>query len=416
MTEAKVPRPGVLWRLLPAAFGTFTLLYVLRDRPQTPHPSRPYVPPPVETPFRITGKVVDDTGTPVSSALVMGENVDFTGLFRSAARELPLSLTDDDGSFVVYAPEAGTYELLAEVRGHEDSAPIHVQAKEGTTELPAPVQIGKALPTLSGLVVDQRGQPLPGIEISLSAASSTGSRIHSDDVTNAAGEFQLFASEHGDQRLRLHKRSLTIRGPVVPGPVTNVRVVVTDEQLAGGTLDVTVCDWRERPADGKAWVFHRWQVGNTSNTRGRGHLLTDGRVHITDLTIGEEVWVEYRGTAPAADSPLASQRSAPFVVAAHQEVKLELTPWARAPLLVVDADGNPVAGARVSVRDPDDKLPLDHLSHEQLVTDEHGKLTLWLPPGHVELTCFSRAGICPTFDATFEPGQNQEQVLRLTSR
>jgi hypothetical protein len=93
------------------------------------------------------------------------------------------------------------------------------------------------------------------------------------------------------------------------------------------------------------------------------------------------------------------------------ERTMQLSPWARLPVLVVDAEGHPLAGVQLSAVDPAGHMPSTWLRPAQ--TDADGRATLLVPPGALRIDARFGAKESMHCDVDAQAGDNEPLRLQL---
>jgi protocatechuate 3,4-dioxygenase beta subunit len=270
----------------------------------------------------LAGTVRGADGTPVPGAAVQVASVD--------GKALAAGVADVDGHFGFSPLPPGPVTVAAasgEARGH--AGPLEL-AEGGAAR--ADVTLGAE--TLDGIVVDAGGRPLPGA--SVAAWPEGGSRgLAATAVAGPDGTFSL----HG-LPVELHRVEAAFgeaRGEVrglVPG-AAGARIVV------GGGVLVGVVSVDGRPATDFTVALAPADPGQ-GGARALRVLAPDGRFRIA---VAPGRW-DVRAGAPGAT---AGQASATVPAGgASAEVRLDLVAGGTIAGTVLDADGRPIEGARVS--------------------------------------------------------------------
>jgi hypothetical protein len=346
------------------------------------------------------GMVVAPDGSPVAQARVL-----LGGPAVASPRE---AWTDAKGLFVFHGLGFGRFVIRA-VAGQRVSGNESVVIDEGTGWLP-PVKLALGPgATLSGRVIDQKGNPLARAEVELTAppAGDAFEIVRSDQQGRftigpvAPGRYQVWARAAGHALVSPPELELRADG----APRLDVRLAraaqlsgqVVDEQgkpLAGalvtvaaqtglGVQDLAVLpgslpaasDAANLPAEA---LTRKGRLRSTASGEG-------GRFLLPDLPPGP---VRVEVTA-AARLPV---RRGPMDVEAGRGVDLgKLTLVAGVALAgrVLDEAGAPLLGARIEARQMDTGLP-----PFTAVADEEGKFVVYLPRGRVSVMA-SAAGRAP---------------------
>jgi Carboxypeptidase regulatory-like domain len=233
---------------------------------------------------------------------------------------------------------AGTFELTASSEGRE--SPIQIFEVDGKAarggivlRLPAAKPVPTLRAVLEGVVVDEKGAPVAGAEVAISAGA-----VDQTEKTDARGKFRATlaagaasvtaSARKGD--VASAETTLDIQGERV-----ELRIVVGPATIAG-----TVVDGRGRPAPG---VRVSLRVPSDAIT-----TLSDdkGRWELRGLVPGEHPIV-------VAPNDLEYSRATPLVMAStgDRDVRLVVT-YAGAVRGRVVLDGKPVAYYGAFIEDP----------------------------------------------------------------
>jgi protocatechuate 3,4-dioxygenase beta subunit len=280
----------------------------------------------------IAGLIVTTEGSAVEGAVVNLKDP-ATGNWTKDPRPMPESVSDATGRFRIQGVPSGWYELEVKAKGHIDGhvSGIEVQADE---TIPVEVVLDPGA-VIRGIVRDQAGSPLPGIEIT-SQSSARGQFARTQAHTDETGQFIFDTLEPGEFRLTFigsgwitFKQSYEQR--VETGPDL-VEVTLERAPLVSGRV-VTL---QGEPIEG-ARIASRWSGKNTSETysdsKGHFQLSLEGGVYslsvfargfaqfgikidetvtdLGDLVLSEAVTVEGRVLSPDGH-PLSGARIASY--------------------------------------------------------------------------------------------------------
>lgn len=196
----------------------------------------------------IAGKVVSRQGTAVPGAAVRVA-VKSGGYRTSITRQ-------------VYCDDQGAFDVQGLPRAPVSAIALHDSGASSTIELDLaskPEQLGLTITLdvdgqIAGVVVDARGQPLPGAQVS-GVPEVTGNeqdlsrwtlRGFASDVTDAGGRFTLTGLEKGPYRLRAGRTTggdatrsadfWSTTGTLASAGDTNVKIVLEDEASIRGKV------------------------------------------------------------------------------------------------------------------------------------------------------------------------------------
>ncbi|MGE3172193.1 MAG: sigma-70 family RNA polymerase sigma factor [Planctomycetota bacterium] len=296
--------------------------------------------------------------------------------------------TGDDGGFVLEGVEPGSNMLIVRRAGLAVGTRPRVRVEAGAQEDVGDVELGGG-ERLTGTVRAATGTAVAGAEVRAGAIGMLGYRgiafTLAPVTTDAAGRFAVGGLPRGRAMLAVRADAAApwhVLGPVDAGDDLDVDLPET----AALELLVTRAD-EVAAADVEVALFagppmhemRRLGMQRPLDLRDRLDRRDDGRLTLRDLAPGcYTLRVGAAGTTPTEQ-----------VVTMPHEGLLEVTLAAAAPLhvRVVDADGRPVAGARVFVHRQDpleierNVLPSDYgldrwrlLPFDAGVTDADGAL------------------------------------------
>jgi hypothetical protein len=334
------------------------------------------------------GRVVDEAKRPIAGALVLVNGPGLPPLGPdvadvAAVPDAVLARSDDRGRFAVADLRPGPCTVRVE---HERFVPesLEVPAREPASDCGDVVLL--TLRPLHGVVVDWRGEPVPGARVVPGGAGELEElQPRRAVVTDALGAFTLpcfgasggltvFAAGHEPLAVRCEPDD---RGPVrlvvQPANALHGRVLGVDR---GGALTVVM-------PDGGYWRGAQW----VHDVIYREHpIAADGTFRITAVPRGR--WL-VSAAIPGAG------RTAPCLVdvplAAPLELELDAAQETAVVVRVVDDLGASVASATV-VRVTQDELPDEHAlalangwfgwtEREQTTTDDAGRTVVHVPAG-----------------------------------
>jgi hypothetical protein len=175
--------------------------------------------------FPVTGRVVDESGSPIDGArVVVG-----AGGGASAASAGLVAVTDPGGSFALSLP-VGSYRLAASApgRGRAEAA---VDVAAGASPPALQIRLIRAEATLEGLVRDDGGRPLARARLAVWPADAVdpgtapGATPIASAVADVGGHFRLTPLPAGDARLEIrHPDYPTSVHAVTAGTYANLTV------------------------------------------------------------------------------------------------------------------------------------------------------------------------------------------------
>lgn len=300
--------------------------------------------PPAET---LSGRVVSAaTGRPLAGALVWGDE---PGEVRPSGA---------DGSYTIPKPSADV-----PLRG---AAPGYFTAmghlSEGMRQGPT-LSLEPAL-SAGGVVVDESGKPVPGVEIRATPQYEGGMRLAAiassggTTRTSSSGRFRMTVLAGLGHDLRLSKTGFAPASaevpPLAPGrPAADLRLVLRKGRTAFGRI----LTQDEKPVAGAEVVLSLTPTGDRMGLRLMRTMAVeaagleavtaaDGRFEIRDLPAGTyELTARGRGYAAITVPGLAIPEGA----GSTDLGTVLLMPGVAVEGQVVDPEGRPVSGAEVSV-------------------------------------------------------------------
>jgi len=173
--------------------------------------------------FPVTGRVVDESGTPIDGARVV-----VGGSGASATSAGLVAMTDAGGQFALALP-AGSYRLSASAPGRGTmQAPVEVTA--GSAPPPVEIKLVRAESSLEGLIRDDGGRPLARARLAVWPADAIdpgapGASPIASGVADVGGHFTVRPLPAGDARLEIHHPDYpTSIQPVTAGKYANLTV------------------------------------------------------------------------------------------------------------------------------------------------------------------------------------------------
>ncbi|MEM7200824.1 MAG: carboxypeptidase regulatory-like domain-containing protein [Planctomycetota bacterium] len=281
----------------------------------------------------VVGQVTAD-GRPVAAAIVTGLDDDPQGWVlqqRSTAQEPPTAITGDDGVFrLAVEPQRG-YAVRAE---HPDFAPAVVRRCFAGQR--RDLALGPGAEIHLSVVAEDSGHPVPNARVGAQPASDVASFVGPwDGSTDAAGRAVLRRVAPGIilVQARAPTFATRLRRLEVPaGAVTQCRLELRAEaQIGGEVVDATTT----LPIEGATITCGEHQT----RTDARGAFRLDGLGASPQASRG--VLVRAAGYAPEVRYVRLVEPGA------REQLHFALQPGPRADGSVIDAAGQPVAGAAV---------------------------------------------------------------------
>lgn len=328
----------------------------------------------------VFGQVRDDRGAPVAGAHVMaeaGESLD--------ARQIGDAITDAGGYYEL-APLDGaiTLKVSAPAHGEIERAVSLRNRGLGVDRREELFDLVVADAELRGQVRDPAGRPLAGARLTVVGGPGGRSR---GTRSSTAGEVFIPALPAGDYQVRVDAAGYpSVRASVKTGESFEVAV------QAGGGIRLDVRDMHTRGALAGAAVHARGPDGDE-----RRAVTADGLLELAGLRAGR--WT----VAVRADGYVTSKRTIevpagrdPGDITAD-DARIELARGAEIGGLVLDGNGERVAGAKVEIggvggtTDQDGRfrlraVPAGSQTLRARRGDAAGELALTLAPGDEQIT------------------------------
>ncbi|MHC5028197.1 MAG: carboxypeptidase regulatory-like domain-containing protein, partial [Planctomycetota bacterium] len=330
----------------------------------------------------IVGRVVDPSGRGIAGAAVSAANRDDgrggrrgmrvfgMSMFGGVGQQLDAVETGADGRFVVRGLMPGVANVTATKQGlrlgsvEDVELEAHVPANVGDIVMEEGVSI-------SGVVLNEIGEPLQGATVSVSSMAriminriedlprgQIGQEMGQRAETDENGEFELGGLVGGNYNVHVNAEgydSLT-RADVAAG-TRNLRL----EPVRLGGLLVTLVSARDgQPIDGAnisasgMGDFRRWRGAPTAGSVLEGAEALERAGEEGDpagIYLVEHAGLEGTELTVAADGFGTTSVEAPPVASATVgRMTIELQPESIVAGFVVDAAGNPIERARVTMR------------------------------------------------------------------
>jgi protocatechuate 3,4-dioxygenase beta subunit len=194
---------------------------------------------------------------------------------------------------------------------------------------------------VQGTVVGEDGQPVAGVSLFLFDPAAQGRPRSLDHTeTSEAGTFSLEAPEPGEYRVKLSHPEFLETEEAVAAPAQNVRLVLR----TGASVEVEVVDEAGQPV-AQAHVELIPTAPEVRSYRGRtGFTDEAGGVTLRGVEPGRQVVV---ASTPVDQPARTVMRELEFQGSERRRVRLQFEEGQRLSGVVVDAAGQPVAGAEV---------------------------------------------------------------------
>ncbi len=149
--------------------------------------------------FPVRGRVVDETGAPLAKVGVSLQNLPLPIAPGMGANDSRYGFSAANGEFLINAAiPLGTWSLAVQSRGMRLVSPDRVTVTERGAE-PLLVTV-RSMPSIQGLVVDELGQPVKGVEI---RAELNRSGRTASGSSRADGTFTIFAVDAEPKPVKL---------------------------------------------------------------------------------------------------------------------------------------------------------------------------------------------------------------------
>jgi hypothetical protein len=429
----------------PILAATDSPAFAVAELPIAPAPLRPDPSLPDLFPSRgrvaLLGSVTDDLGRPLAGACVTVDGTqricDEQGGFELRSLRIPANRCGIE--IEIRAPGFAVWSYLrmttalpspeAILPGEVVRMVPAVQAGETLSEriaLPRPARLG-------GIVRDSRGRPVPDAMVQGRCVESGRTLEHGPLACRDGSEFETRTSEDGRYEVgvttpgfwildvtstRTVGRRLSVK--VEPGALREAPELVLDEpgHLRGRVLDVAgetvgagflVICWPDPGPPSSSPPLRHGFDGSTQPLEGslnQDITADDGSFRLEGLDPGD--WLV--AVVPGAQDPVWPGVSAARIEAGEEAaVELRLTLARHLSGVVVDREGRPAAGLRITAREIGRSARRDWQA--QTVSDERGAFTVDVAPdGLVQLTATGADG---TDSVDVEPHVLTEQRLEL---
>lgn len=337
----------------------------------------------VESGAWIVGRVVDSAGRAVAGASVSASSVGEGGrggrrgmrmfgmsMFSGLGQQFDAVESGSDGRFTVHGLVPGIAHVTASRKGMRLGSVEDVEL-----EARVPTDIGVIVleegVSISGVVLGEDGQPLKGASVSVSSMArlmisriedmprgQIGQEMGQRAVTDGFGQFELGGLVGGNYNVHANAEGYdSVTLPDVAAGTRNVRLepvklgslLVTLVSARDGqpVIDATIGTsrsrggWGRRRSDESSPVLEGEEalaaVGREGEAEGL-YLIQYADLESTELTVAAEGFA----TIKAESQPVASGKVGSMTI--------ELQPESVVAGFVLDAEGNPVERARVTMR------------------------------------------------------------------
>ncbi|PTL85493.1 carboxypeptidase-like regulatory domain-containing protein [Vitiosangium sp. GDMCC 1.1324] len=296
----------------------------------------------------LTGRVTDEEGHPLSRIVLEAHVTDHRTFHPGDSM-----VTEEDGLFRLGLASPGNYSLYADGEGYVET--------RLSVELLAPcsqtldIMLQRAV-LVQGSVVDEAGQSIPDVQVSLLRPRKEGGEGEEEEVlvsteSGEDGTFSLDAPGPGNYTVHLsHEEHLTTERTVT-APVRGARLVMD----SGAIVEAEVVDELERPV-AEAMVQLLADPLGDSEALKTDATSDSGQVTLTGLEPGKYTLV---AATPGAGHLRIVERAVELQESERRRVRLRFEEGLRLSGVVVDGAGRPVEGARVQAvpAGPEDSGP-----------------------------------------------------------
>ena|GEM_PF-1068146 len=314
----------------------------------------------LEPAARLSGRVVDTAGNPVSQTYV---RISMQGFQR-------MTLSRADGGFQLSGLRfQKSYELKGFHRDYADGEAKARTAAPGQTAPPVKIVMGSGV-TAFGHVVDGAGSPIPGARVTLTSARTRRFPM----ITDAAGRFEVKAVDTGKLTLRARSPGFSPLSRPIEIPADAPKFDLGAIELpAAAVVEGEVTDTHGAPiaeavVESYLSSFDPFQwAEDLASPRPEIRTSPEGRFRLTDLPRGTPVQlqIQHEGYVPLNVPGVEAPLQAPL----HLEMKTARALSGR----VVGPDGEPVAAATISRVEENHTGGGAMMSEKDLgLTDAHG--------------------------------------------
>lgn len=282
----------------------------------------------------LTGRVVDDAGTPVAGADVIAYAADLERLAsRSSMRVAPgQTKSGADGSFTISGLEPG--EVM--VTGRKEGYVPFRKAIDPETASPLDVTLSRGL-TLEGMVT-RGGKPVPEVQIGATTAAMGGD--HQPATTDQNGRFVLRGLIAARYTVSAYKDEMNAEVRDVDPTKQKELVIALDAKVRGVIQGVVT----GLPATLGGKIVRRAVFAQSDDHGAEGIIDETGNYRIENAPTGN-VWVTAQIESPSGSRSSMRKR---VEVPPGQTVRVDLDLSGSVTIGGrVTQDGRPLAGARV---------------------------------------------------------------------
>ncbi len=331
----------------------------------------------------LTGRVVDASGQPIEGAEIVAHSPSdgmFFGVGNLGGDDEPDARSDVNGAFVVPdLAEGGTVQVSVKREGYASTSQMGVKVPNLE---PLVVQLVPAI-TLTGVVVDEDGEPVEGANLQTMAEQGTRGAggfanvesLYRSGRSDDSGAFRIEGLVSGKHRLTVrsqqHRQTELPPLEVTPGEEPEPLRIVLER---GARLEGRVTDSAGRPlAEATIQPVQKRQDLASMMTRDFRAARTDANGDFT---------LEGLGPGPqsfeASHSDYQKQTLDLEIQDAGNRLDFRLDPGLEIRGRVIGPNGTPVAGARISADQPNAGMVImvGGRGGEGAVTRDDGTFTL----------------------------------------
>ncbi|MBC8328309.1 MAG: sigma-70 family RNA polymerase sigma factor, partial [Planctomycetes bacterium] len=303
----------------------------------------------------IRGRVVDQEGAPLEAVMIaVGSQPQTLNDSHRYSQEERAS-SDRDGWFETEHPvPAGTFPLRGGTASHRLRSPLQVTVPPGGLAEPVVVVV-RAMPSVAGVCLDESGEPVPNLHLSLRANPRYWTESDSGGFPSAMsredGSFRLYAvvDDRPEVLVEVSQGDCEPLHEAVECLLGAEDVVVCVLSTLSFPLEVVDAATGEPVEDFRYSCMPEDRQGFTASRIQEGQHYPDGK------TVVRGVW---RGRNLLLVHPLGKEYARPEPIAVFAEegrlqpVRVELEPLRAVRIRVVDEKGGPVTGTAVEAARP----------------------------------------------------------------
>ncbi|WP_343249466.1 carboxypeptidase regulatory-like domain-containing protein [Diplocloster hominis] len=313
----------------------------------------------------VSGKVTDVNKQPMEGAEVV--------IRDGSGNELGRGTTDSNGDYVISNIPDGDHEVIIEKDGKTETGQVKIRDYGSNVDNDDEVKLPIGGAELKGTITDVNGNPVEGANVVVK--DDTGN-VLGQDTTDRNGKYTITNVPDGNHEVTVDKEGKKQTGSVEIKDKGQTIDGTDDVQLPVGGAEVggTVTDVNGKPVEG-AEVVIKDQKGQEL---GRDTTDADGQYHISNVPDGSHDLTAKKDGKTETVNVYISQNGQ--TVEKEQNTKLQVG-GASVGGTITDADGKPIEGAWVTVKDKNDT----ELGRGK--TDQNGQYEITnIPDGEHSLT------------------------------